>query len=149
VVIADNFDVGGGFHPQNNSVGAAVSFQSSVISIRATVKFQVPGSSSTFFTVTLPVSFAGANDKLRVRITEDAAGAPGTRLEVLSNNELIWPAFANPFLSTPTLTSASNPTLAGDSPIPDREAQAVGKRVEKKHSEGYSRIVFPQEYSDD
>jgi hypothetical protein len=48
---------------------------------------------------------------LRVRLTEDAGGVPGATLEVLSENEAIWPAYSNPFTTTTTLTSQSQPLL--------------------------------------
>ncbi|MCX5891272.1 MAG: hypothetical protein NTY36_17750, partial [Deltaproteobacteria bacterium] len=64
---------------------------------------------------TLPISFANINhttQTLRVRLTGDNANAPGTTLEVLSENQGIWPPIANPFIATTTLTSALHPLLA-------------------------------------
>src|SRR5262245_29829652 len=41
------------------------------------------------------------------RLTADAAGAPGATIEILSENQGIWPNAANPFTTTTTLASTS------------------------------------------
>lgn len=64
--------------------------------------------------ITLPVSFQcsfGPDDTLRGRLTGDDAGAPGTTLEVLSQNQDIWPLFSGSFTTTTTLPSTSHPLL--------------------------------------
>ena len=115
-VVFDNFDAGGGFHPQSNS-GAASDINNGFTRfiLRAAAEFPVTGNSFSLDSITLPISRSSSNvagDYLRVRLTADNAGAPGATLEVLSQNQNIWPAFSNPFTTTTTLTSAIHPLLS-------------------------------------
>jgi hypothetical protein len=116
-VIFDNFDSGRGFHPTDNTVAACASCFSppTPLPLRAAGQFTVTGGDYYLSSITLPISFANFNhtgQTLRVRLTGDSANGPGTTLEVLSENQGIWPNFANPFMTTTTLTSADHPRLA-------------------------------------
>jgi len=118
VVVFDSFDPGGGFHPQNNLVAADAyaDIFPPLFSTRAAAQFTVSGGSFDLSYVTLPISVQGYpsginDDVLRVRLTEDAAGAPGVTMEVLSADQSIWPTFSNPFTTTTTLSSTLHPTL--------------------------------------
>src|SRR5437870_592075 len=86
-VIFDNFDVGGGFHPTDNIVAASAHRSGgSASAVRAAAKFSVMGGDYSLDSVTLPISETASSHVLRVRIATDAGGAPGTTLEVLSEN---------------------------------------------------------------
>ena len=115
-VVFNNFDSGGGFSPTNNfGTAFATQFGGSASAIRAAAKFTVTGANYTLDSVTLPISVAKSGvtgDFLRVRITTDAGGAPGTTLEVLSQAQAIWPAFSNPFTTTTTVASTAHPLLS-------------------------------------
>jgi hypothetical protein len=114
-VIFDNFDEGGGFHPQDNWVAAFTYRESGdVWAVRAAARFTVVGRDYSFTSVTLPISRQNTipGEFLRVRLTTDAGGAPGSTLEVLSENEGVWPQNSNPFTTTTTLSSAANPVLS-------------------------------------
>jgi hypothetical protein len=113
--VFDNFDPsGGGFHPFNSSV-AATSFNIFFGSVtdRAAARFTVSGGPYRLDSITLPIGKEGVdpNPLLRVRLTEDAGLAPGATLEVLSENEDLWPAIAGAFTSTTTLTSTAGTLL--------------------------------------
>lgn len=114
-IIFDNFDLDGGFHPEFNLVAADArdDFLGSS-STRLAAQFTVTGDDYNLSSITLPISFQGSgpNDTLRVRLTEDTAGTPGTTLEVLSENQAIWSPFSNPFTTTTTINSAINPLLS-------------------------------------
>jgi hypothetical protein len=114
-VIFDNFDSGGGFSGTDNYVAAdAISTpQPITVADRAAAQFVVTGSDFNLNSITLPISFQGTgpNNTLRVRLTGDSGGVPGSTVEVLSLNQ-IWPAFSNPFTTTTTLTSANHPLLS-------------------------------------
>lgn len=112
--IFDNFDPGGGFHASQNSVASTAFYNFFfTFSERAAARFTVTGGAYQLDSITLPIGFQGAGPTpvLRVRLAEDAGGAPGTTLEVLSQNEDIWPAFVAPFATTTTLVSTANPLL--------------------------------------
>lgn len=114
-VIFDNFDAGGGFHPQNY-LGAAYA-ESSFVSVgaeRMAVQFTVAGGDFSLTSITLPIGFQGdaSGSFLRVRLTSDNGGAPGATLEVLSENAGIWPTLVSPFTTTTTVISAAHPTLS-------------------------------------
>ena len=115
-VIFSNFDADGGFHDQDNTVAASVN--SDVVfgeftATRLAVQFTVTNGTSILDSITLPISEQNATPEnvLRIRLTEDAAGFPGATLEVLSENEDIWPQFSNPFSATTTLFSSTHPIL--------------------------------------
>src|SRR5262245_44678569 len=118
-VIFDSFAPGGGFHPQENS-GAAFSMLDDPFpptGIRAAARFTVTGGSSQLTSITLPISVqrnTGMNI-LRVRLAADNGGVPGTTLEVLSENQDIWPTLTNPFTTTTTLNSVTHPMLLNGS----------------------------------
>jgi parallel beta-helix repeat protein len=123
-MIVDTFGPGGSFDDETNIVAADGRFATPPTgpgpstSIRAATKFAVPdGTSYSLSSITLPISFQGPNPgTLRVRLTDDVAGVPGTTtLETLSENENRWPAFQNPFTATTTLNSVSSPRLSGGS----------------------------------
>lgn len=112
--VFDNFDPGGGFHPSNNLVAATAFYNFFfTASKRAAARFTVTDGPYRLDSITLPIGFQGAVTApvLRVRLTEDAGGAPGTTLEVLSENEDIWPSFVAPFATTTTLVSTASPLL--------------------------------------
>ena len=114
VTVFDNFDPGGGFHTSNSLVAATAFYNFFfTLSARAAARFTVTGGPYRLDSITLPIGFQGAVTApvLRVRLTEDAGGAPGTTLEVLSENEDIWPSFVAPFDATTTLVSTANPQL--------------------------------------
>jgi formylglycine-generating enzyme required for sulfatase activity len=119
-VVFDNFDGGGGFHAEFNSVAAEVFIPDPFFphTVRAAARFTVSGGPYTLDSITLPISvskFGTSDNILRVRLTADASGAPGATLEILSENQGVWPNLANPFTTTTTLTSTSHPTLANGS----------------------------------
>jgi hypothetical protein len=114
-VIFDNFDEGGGFHPQYYS-GAASAMIDPMFTFtsRAAAQFTVTGRDSTLNSITLPVSVdkaSGAPNVFQVRLTEDNGGVPGTTIEVISSSDTQWPPSANPFTTTTTLTSTGHPVL--------------------------------------
>ncbi len=115
-VVFDNFDgPGGGFHPTDNLIAAEIvsdppSFSYS--SLRSAARFTVPGTSYRLDSVTLPISReSDVPEALRVRLTEDAGGAPGATIETLIDGGGAWPAFAIPFTATFTLASSLHPAL--------------------------------------
>ncbi len=114
-IIFDNFDEGGGFHPQSNSGAASASINPPfTFASRAAVQFTVTGRDFTLNSITLPISVDKAQaepDVFQVRLTEDNGGVPGTTVEVLSSNGSQWPALANPFTTATTLTSSGHPVL--------------------------------------
>jgi len=114
-IIFDNFDEGGGFHPQDNLVAASASINPPfTVTIRAAVQFTVAGRDFTLNSIILPISVdksQTAPDVFKVRLTEDNGGVPGTTVEVLSSNGSQWPAVANPFTTITTLTSSGHPLL--------------------------------------
>lgn len=116
-VVFDNFDPGGGFHASNNIVGADCTrllFDPFPIADRGAAKFTVTGGSLYLSSITLAIAVEKYNtsaDLLRVRLTTDDGGVPGTTLEVLSENQAIWPAYALPFSTTTTLASIVHPQL--------------------------------------
>ena len=114
-VIFDNFDPGGGFDPVSSWNAAYVqdTTLSGYASLRAGVRFTVSGGSFTLDSITLPISLQRdvADNILRVRLADDGGGMPGATLEVLSENQDIWPPPANPFVTTITLTSSLHPLL--------------------------------------
>jgi hypothetical protein len=115
MVVFDSFDPGGTFHPQNNLVAAYAPSSIGTQAIRAAARFTVTGKDVYLSSVTLPISvaqFGTTTNVLRVRLTTDGGGVPGTTLEVLSLNQGIWPAFANPFTNKTTLVSATWPRLS-------------------------------------
>lgn len=114
-VIIDTFDAGGGFHGANHITTARVIVGGTAdSSVRRAVQFTVTGDDFTLDSITLPISLQRnvADNILRVRLTGDSGGAPGATIEVLSENEDIWPAFSNPFTTTTTLNSSANPVLS-------------------------------------
>ena len=113
-VVFDNFDAGGTFHPSNNLVAVNVSlFGPPVTTQRLAVRFTVSGNDYHLNSITLPISIQKnvATDLVRVRLAADNGGEPGATIEVLSENQNIWPAFNNPFTTTTTLTSVAQPIL--------------------------------------
>src|SRR5262245_30202060 len=116
-IIFDSFDAGSAFNPNHALVGALLSRQSPVLAIRYAVRFVVTGDDDALASITLPVS-VGSNvpdHVLRVRLTSDAGGMPGTTLEILSENQEIWPPTVPPFSTITTLTSTAQPRLANGS----------------------------------
>jgi hypothetical protein len=88
-VIFDNFDSNGGFHPENYMLAAqALSDtpnQSLTSYFRLAVQFAIPNNNFYLESITFPIAFQGnaPGNTLRVRLTEDNGGTPGTTLEVL------------------------------------------------------------------
>ena len=80
---------------------------------RLAVRFTVTGGSYALTSVKVPISEQKdvPDDVHRVRLTTDVAGSPGTTLEVLSENQGIWPTISSPFTTATTLSSASHPLL--------------------------------------
>ena len=115
-IIFDNFDSTGGFSSAFNLVAAAAVGSSDLApeAIRAAAEFTVTGGDFNLSSITLPISFQGTgpNNTLQVLLTTDNSGAPGTTLEVLSANQIIWPNLTNPFTAKTTLTSAGHPLLS-------------------------------------
>jgi hypothetical protein len=118
VAIYDSFDPGGSFNPQYYLDAANVSsvdFQPlGAVALRAAARFMVTGNDYYLSSITLPISVQQSGtttNVLRVRLTTDDGGMPGTTLEVLSQNQGIWPVFANPFTNKTTLVSATWPHL--------------------------------------
>lgn len=113
-VVFDSFDADGGFHPANNLVAASANnLFGTPVTIRAAAQFVVGVGGFDLDSVTIPISqqsSAGLGNLLRVRVTEDAGGAPGTTLEVLSLN-LPVPQSANPFTTATTFSSNLHPRL--------------------------------------
>lgn len=118
-VVFDNFDPGDTFSPTNNLFAAyAQRMLGSVVAVRAAARFTVTGGDYTLDSITLPISqqISGAiGNFLRVRLTTDAAGAPGANLETLTEDQPLWPLFSNPFTTKTTVGSANHPLLAGGS----------------------------------
>lgn len=117
-IIFDSFDAGGGFDRQSNFVAAGY-YGSDILMdapiIRMAVQFTITGSDSNFSSITFPISYSYSNNSLRVSLTENNGGLPGATLEVISENQSIWPVLENPFTATTTLTSATTPTLLNGS----------------------------------
>jgi hypothetical protein len=112
--IFDTFDPGGSFDldPQNSVLMAGrVDGPIFPIAVRSAAEFTVSGGTFALDSITLPISASMPIDLLRVRLTDDTGGAPGTTLETLSENGT-WPTVSNPFTTTTTLTSSSHPLLA-------------------------------------
>jgi hypothetical protein len=122
-VIFDNFDSGGGFSPWYNDWAAYVSDGTPIRVLRTAAEFTVTGGDFTLGSITLPISVgSGVGDDnpnpytLRVRLCDDSSGAPGSTMEVLSQNQSIWPPTvvtvpSTPFTTKTTLTSANHPLL--------------------------------------
>lgn len=112
-IIFDNFDPGGGFDtgPSNSyATGAQMTFVPVVDTYRSAVQFAVSGGNYTLDTMSLAIQKSnGTPDLLRIRLTTDSAGVPGTTLETLSENQAIWPTVAP--ISATTLTSLLHPLL--------------------------------------
>jgi hypothetical protein len=118
VVIYDSFDPGGSFHPQyylDAARASSVDFQPlGEVALRVAARFTVMGKDYYLSSVTLPISVQQSGtttNVLRVRLTTDDDGMPGTTLEVLSQNQGIWPVIADPFTNKTTLVSATWPRL--------------------------------------
>jgi len=114
-VVFSSFDSSGGFSSQNNVV-AADEYPSPPpgLTLRAAAQFTVSGGNYNLSAVTLPISFEGNGGQghLTVLLAADSGGTPGATVEVLSKDESIWPAIANPFLTGTTLKSAIHPLLS-------------------------------------
>ncbi len=113
-VIHDSFDAGETFDPQQNFGAAFASTLFATNAIRAAARFTVGCDDFHLSSITLPIAVSKTGttaDLLRVRLTEDAGGAPGPTLEVLSQNQPNWPDFSNPFTNKTTLLSAAAPLL--------------------------------------
>lgn len=114
-IVFDTFDVGGGFHTQDNTVAAAAVYSPrfGLSAVRLAAQFRITGGDFNFSSITFPISFQGngPDSALRVSLAENNAGLPGAVIEILSENQTIWPAFENPFTTTSTLTSSTTPTL--------------------------------------
>ncbi|MFO1487826.1 MAG: LamG-like jellyroll fold domain-containing protein [Verrucomicrobiota bacterium] len=113
-VIFDNFDVGGGFHPQDYLTAASVNTTSSTNGVRSAAQFTVTGGNFNLTSITLPISVSSTvpGNFLRVRLTTDVVGSPGSTLEVLSENQSIWPNLSNPFTTATTVPSTTHPLLS-------------------------------------
>jgi hypothetical protein len=114
MVVFDSFDPGETFNPQNNLGAAFARNFPGTNALRAAARFTVTGKDVYLSSITLPISVALYNtttNVLRVRITTDSGGMPGTTLEVLSQNQGIWPVITNPFTNKTTLVSAKWPHL--------------------------------------
>jgi len=114
-VVFDSFDPGGGFSGQNSNLAAGALNGIVVTANRMAVQFGVCGAGYTLDSVTIPIARQANGitaELLRVRITEDASGAPGATLEVLSQNQPT-PANASPFTMATTYNSTAHPRLAG------------------------------------
>jgi hypothetical protein len=83
------------------------------VALRAAAQFTVAGGDYHLTSVRLPISTQGSTpgDFLRVRLAVDDGGAPGSTLEILSQNQS-WPATSNPFTTATTLTSSLHPLLS-------------------------------------
>ncbi len=99
-----------------NNVGM-VAFQvdnaAGVFGGRTAARFTVEGAQDyPLISLTVPIAYFGRPGVLRVSIAADADGLPGATLEVLSENEFIWPAWdsTRPIPAT-TLRSATRPVL--------------------------------------
>jgi hypothetical protein len=113
IVVFDNFDPNGGFAPGFFAGGARAECADG-ISLRTAVQFTVGGSDVLLSSITLPIGlerFLTTDHKLRVRITSDDAGHPGATIEVLSENQNIWPPSTN--VTATTLFSVAHPLLQG------------------------------------
>jgi len=120
-LIFSSFDPGGGFSPQSNSVAAGEYPGPSnppppppTMTRRAAAEFTVSGGNYNLNAVTLPIGFQGNGGQghLTVLLAADNGGAPGATVEVLSQDQSIWPAFTNPFTTATTLNSAMHPLLS-------------------------------------
>jgi len=113
-VIFDSYDAAGTFHATDNLVAASVYEDFMTNTVRLAVQFRVNCSDFALDSITLPISVQKnvADNVLRVRLAQDAGGAPGATVEVLSLNQGIWPAFTNPFTNQTTLLSAAHPILS-------------------------------------
>src|SRR5215467_11920837 len=83
-VVFDNFDSGGTFSPTNNFVAAsAFKISSQATATRAAAQFTVTGGDFKLSSITLPIAQQSSltGNFLRVRLTDDAGGVPGTTLE--------------------------------------------------------------------
>lgn len=120
VVVFDTFAPDGTFHGTFNMGTTTVDRTLPISNVsRAAARFTVNGGSCTLGSIKLPISVSSSGappstNILRVRLTTDAGGAPGTTLEVLSENAA-WPPWADPFTTATTLVSSSQPTLLGGS----------------------------------
>ncbi len=109
-VIYDNLDPGDGYSTID-ATAASTSSPFDAQSRRLAARFEVGDVDRTLESVTLPIveQNISSGGGLRISIAEDSAGLPGTVIEVLSENESIWPGLA-PVLTT--VASTTNPTLA-------------------------------------
>jgi hypothetical protein len=121
-VIFDNFDSGGGFSGTLYFFCAWADWMNTVepgyYALRSAVKFTVSDTDYTLNSITLPIAvstLAAGTNLLRVRLAADDSGAPGTTLEVLSQNQNVWPQYSSPFNTKTTLESVSHPLLAAGS----------------------------------
>src|SRR5262245_10194053 len=105
-VVFDNFDATGGFHPTDNisAIKVRLDAVTHLRTLRRAVQFTVTGGDLALTSIALPISTDGPTpgDYLRVRLTSDDAGTPGTTLEVLSEDQGIWPQISNPFTTITT-----------------------------------------------
>ncbi len=114
-IIYDNFDPGGGFDT-GPAIAPAASAQATVFApivdvYRSAVQFTVSGGNYTLDSMSLAIQKSdGSPDLLRIRLLTDSAGAPGSTLETLSENQAIWPTVAP--ISATTLLSTLHPLLS-------------------------------------
>jgi hypothetical protein len=108
-VIFDNFDADGGFSEAYLAVAGDVNIHVFQDTFRSAAQFAVTGNTYSLDSVTLPFSHTSTvpGDFVRIRLTADDAGQPGTTLETLSENQNIWSP--NPVVAT--LPSAGHPVL--------------------------------------
>ena len=115
-VIFDGFDAGGTFHTQDYIDGTLTSTGPPATNgLRSAAQFTVTCDDFRLSSITLPVSVQKSGttqNLLRVRICSDSGGMPGATLEVLSQNQSIWPTFSAPFTNKTTLFSVTTPLLA-------------------------------------
>lgn len=114
-VVFDSFDAGVTFHPADNLVAATVSRSNGgpIESTRLAAHFTVTGGNYALTSITVPISEQKdvPDDIHRLRITTDVGGSPGATLEVLSENQGVWPTITNPFTTATTLLSTTHPVL--------------------------------------
>lgn len=118
-IIFNTFGPSGGFDPIDYLAAAATfNLDPDTNSIRLAVQFPVGCNDYILNSITLPISvqkYGTTTNILRVRLTLDAGGTPGTTVEVLSVNQGVWSTLSNPFTNTTILNSTAHPVLSGGS----------------------------------
>jgi hypothetical protein len=152
--VFNNFDSGGGFHPQFYAASAQyVPIFLDTSTLRAAAEFTVSGDNYNLDMIKLPISFQGTGKPhLRVLLAENATNAPGATLEVLSENQPVWPGFSNPFSTVTTLNSTIHPLLtAGKSYWIVTELSAIDGTLSQQfswfHNIGGTTVPFKFQYT--